>query len=193
MTRRYDATVLDNSAKLKELYGKTEVDRYISSIINSRFSASVKSKDEAMLRNTVFPMIDKYQPEDAQAAKVNYEISFYTNTENYTKMMNALANLVAKSGYADNASTINAACWTIYEKSNDENLISKSVEFMKEVIAKEPEYAYLDTYAAVLYKAGRPSDAAEYAQIAIDEGKKSNQDTKSTEELLAKIKAEATK
>jgi hypothetical protein len=60
---------------------------------------------------------------------------------------------------------------------------------MKEVVAKEPQYAYLDTYASILYKCGQLKDAEAWANKAIEAGKKSGDKVTSTEELLVKIKS----
>ena len=59
---------------------------------------------------------------------------------------------------------------------------------MKTVIAKAPQYAYLDTYAALLSVAGDKKEAEEMAAKAIEVGKQAGEKTESTEQLLKKLK-----
>ncbi len=47
----------------------------------------------------------------------------------------------------------------------------------------------LDTYAALLYKSGDLNKAKQYAETAIETGKKDNEEVQETEELLKKINA----
>jgi hypothetical protein len=191
MTRKYDNYVLDNKIKLSELYGQTEVDGFIRTIINSEFSKAVKEKDEQMLRNNVFALVKKHLEADAIQIMDNYELSFYTRTADYAKMMSSLTRQIEQYGSEDYGSAINSACWTIYEKSDDPQIITQAVAHMKKVVDKEPMYAYLDTYAALLYKNKQYKEGEQYALQAIEEGRKANQNVKETEELLEKIRAGA--
>jgi hypothetical protein len=59
---------------------------------------------------------------------------------------------------------------------------------MEDVVNKEPTYAYLDTYAALLYKTGAYKDAEIWAGKAIKAGKADNEEVEETEKLLKKIK-----
>ena len=58
---------------------------------------------------------------------------------------------------------------------------------MKEVTAQEPTYAYLDTYAHLLYKNGNEEEAKYIAKLAIEAAKKENKSTKELEALLNKM------
>ena len=60
---------------------------------------------------------------------------------------------------------------------------------MSEVIKTNPSYIILDTYAALLFKNGEPTKAKQYAELAIETGKKDKEDVQETEELLKKINA----
>ena len=60
---------------------------------------------------------------------------------------------------------------------------------MRKVIDAEPKYAYLDTYASLLFKSGRNNEAKEYANLAIAAAKKDGTDAKATEDLLKKIES----
>ena len=59
---------------------------------------------------------------------------------------------------------------------------------MKKTLETDSQYAYLDTYAALLYKNKNYKEAEDYANQAITTGKKAKEDVKATEDLLAKVK-----
>ena len=83
---------------------------------------------------------------------------------------------------------VNEISWTLFEKSDNSDALKKAEKIMAEVITKVPEFATLDTYAAILYKNGNNKDAIKYAEKAIEYAKKSNQDYSATLELLEKMK-----
>ncbi|MFH2096668.1 MAG: hypothetical protein ABIJ16_13240, partial [Bacteroidota bacterium] len=84
---------------------------------------------------------------------------------------------------------INQYCWNIYEKCDDQAVIKTAAGWMDKVIGRSPQYAYIDTYAALLYKSEQFETAEKYALEAIEAGKKENTDVKDTEKLLEKIRS----
>jgi hypothetical protein len=58
---------------------------------------------------------------------------------------------------------------------------------MSDFVEKRPTYMLLDTYAALLFKNGELKKAKQYAELAIETGKKENEEVRETEVLLKKI------
>jgi hypothetical protein len=58
---------------------------------------------------------------------------------------------------------------------------------MKELTVRKPEYAYLDTYAFLLYKSGNKEQTKKIAQLALEAAKKEKESTKALEKLLEKL------
>jgi tetratricopeptide (TPR) repeat protein len=79
--------------------------------------------------------------------------------------------------------------WNFYEKINDKKMLEKALEWSRKTVELENKYAYLDTYAALLYKMGNKKEAQKYAELAIKKAKEEKEDASETEELLKKIKA----
>lgn len=184
---RYDDWIIQNAARLKELYGAQEVENVFNTLIGRRFQSVVQRKDEAALQNEIFPLIEQYMPEEAAQTKTQYKISYYSKLGEYARALGALKELKQIKG-AEFAASANELCWNVYEKCNDENALHTAALIMEDVTEKEPEYAYLDTYAALLFKIKDYAQAEKFAGKAIEQGKKENQDVKETEQLLAKIK-----
>ena len=124
-----------------------------------------------------FPEADDIRPRVYQA--------FYLKNKKYTE----LSNLV-EADYADyTPASMNALCWDLYTGCEDQEVLKKAAGWMQDVVSKEPTYAYLDTYAALLYKTGAYGEAEKWATKAIEIGKAENEKVDDTQKLLEKIKA----
>jgi hypothetical protein len=147
---------------------------------------AMKEKDETKFE-AALKMIDKYVTDDAEGTKANYRISFYKETKNWSKCVTAVNDLIKTKGDAD-PNYINSLSWDMYEHCTDKAALKSAIEWMKTVIAKAPQYAYLDTYAALLSVAGDKKEAEEMAAKAREVGKQAGEKTESTEQLLKKLK-----
>jgi hypothetical protein len=94
--------------------------------------------------------------------------------------------IIATQGYK-NLGSLNDFSWTIYKNVDNKEILIKAVKWMKEVVALEPVYMYIDTYAALLYKSRNLKEAKKQAKMAIDMGEKNDENTGETKELLKKI------
>ncbi|MDX5346331.1 MAG: thioredoxin domain-containing protein [Hymenobacteraceae bacterium] len=91
------------------------------------------------------------------------------------------------SYYINDPAMLNKFAWRFYEKINDKAMLQKAEGWARRAAEIKPEYAVLDTHAAVLYKLGKKKDAKLAAEKAIATGKQSGEDVKETEALLKKI------
>ncbi|HBS87259.1 MAG: hypothetical protein A2W91_03495 [Bacteroidetes bacterium GWF2_38_335] len=170
--------------KFKELYGVEDVQNKVDNILYSKFKKATSSKKESDL-DSVMIFIDKYMPENADQTRSQYQMSYYQSTGQWEKVAE-IFGISVKEEKAGN-DQINEISWSIYTKCDNKDVIEKAIGWMAGVVEKEPTYAYLDTYAALLFKYGKYEEAKKYAQMAIDAGKKTGEDVKSTEELLKQI------
>ncbi len=181
---KYQQYFLDNHTKYAELYTAEAVNDIIYSIAFKKLQSAIDDSSEAGLTST-YAFIDKYfdDPKDRAETRGYYGISFYKGTHNWKKFGDEVDKFIALKGYVyDNA--INEWSWEVFQKCNDNTVVQKAISWMKPVIETKQQYAYMDTYAALLYKAKRWTDAKTYAQKAIELGKKEGQKTESTEALL---------
>lgn len=167
-------------------YGKEEVNKKINSVYMNAMYKSLSEKTE----NSYFDLkthLEKLNIDGAQKTILAVEIERSLKK----KDLKAYADNVIKyvNTYAINdADAINNYAWSFYEKVDDKMALAEAIKWMKPVLEKEPQYALMDTYAAVLYKAGKMAEAKEAARKAIEQGKKEGADVSGTEELLKKIK-----
>jgi thioredoxin-related protein len=113
----------------------------------------------------------------------------------YATDMNAYFDLAASKFQTynnDNPNVLNSMAWRFYEKADKKEHLQAAVKMAKRASELAEEYAFMDTYAAVLFKSGNLKEADRLATKAIDKAKANKMnpnDYKETVELQKKIKA----
>lgn len=187
LNEKYENWILENRGKLSALYSKEEVDNKIINILYERNDNAAKNKDENAFNKNIADL-EKYVPElAAQGYKLTFSQSYYRKTGNW-KMYASVTQSYIDTAKTDIDPFVNGCAWTIYEECDDKEVVKQAVGWMEKVCARTEQYAYEDTYAAVLYKDGQYKKAEEVALHAIDLGKEAGEDVSGTETLLANIR-----
>jgi len=176
----------DQRSKLDSLFGYDFIDYLTREMIGKEVIAIAKKKEDAAFEKLLvqrLPLLDK----EEEMGK-SYRMFYYAETNNWRKIVELLSATYKEKGI-EPLSFWNQQCWDIYEKSDDTLLIAKAVDWMSEVCKVNDDYNYLDTYAALLFKAGKLEEAKEMAQVAITKGKAENLKVAGSEELMEKIDA----
>lgn len=118
----------------------------------------------------------------------NIRLYYAKETKNWKEVNRQLSKLFKEKGI-DDAAAWNEECWAIYEKADDPVLIEQALIWIDAVVEKDPAYMYIDTYAALLFKANKLEEAKQKAEEAIRIGKVTNKKVGETEALLKKIEA----
>lgn len=177
------AEILDERTQLSDLFGADLVDDLIQNILQGRISKQISIDDEGALEKSIVEY-EAYFPGEGDIRPRVYQ-AFYLKQKKY----NELTNLV-EANYADyTPAAMNSLCWEMYTGCDDQIVLKKATAWMQDVVAKEPTYAYMDTYAALLYKTEAYNEAEKWAEKAIETGKAENEKVDDTEKLLEKIKA----
>jgi len=185
LTPKFNDHFLNNINTYRENFG-IEANLLFDRIIGIRMQKITDSKDEQQL-DSLFILIDAYGNDDIEGYKNYVRKDFYFNTQDWNKLLPVL-QAIWSDAFTDN-NQINSDCWNLYENCPDENLLQQAMMRMQRVADEDPQYAYLDTHAALLFKLGHLEDAQRYAEMAIHTGKEAGEDVKETEALLAKIVA----
>lgn len=183
--------VIDNKQKLSELYPKDVVIGKIESVSENKLHSLINSKnfDEKLYNDTKEKILTFNIP---NAKQLFFESDLklakkQANWNNYTK----LANEHVDNFYLKNADALNDISWTYYEKIDDKTSLLKAEKWAKTACDLKPEYPFMDTYAAILYKLGKKDLALTTANKAIQLAKKENyslNDYQGTLDLIEKIK-----
>ncbi len=169
---------------IDSLYGHDFANDLASNMTYIRSSSFAKEKKDAEFEQFLaekLPLLD-----DKKEMEKSFKFYYYGATENWKKLDQMLSAKYKEEGI-EPVSFWNQKCWDIYEKSNDTALIAKAIGWIAEVCKVDDDYNHLDTYAALLYKAGELAAAKEMAEVAITKGKAENLKVEGTEELMEKI------
>lgn len=186
---KYEKHFLDQLDRYRKLAGAAEVDDKLTSLIGQRISKAAQTKDEAAFRQAM-QLASTYLPGEGKAREqsmLGMEMEYYERAGDWKRMGASLDKLVRLSGY-ENHSQINGIAWTLYKQSDDQDVLAAAAAHMLEVVSITPDYMYLDTYAALLFKTGRTDEADQWAVRAIETGKAAGEDVKDTEALLEQIR-----
>jgi hypothetical protein len=182
---KWSGFFLDNYRKYEALYGTTDAEGKLNKVLDEMILEAVNDTNPAGMEK-VFATLQKYGGNDAAIRKV-YAMAYYQQkTGDYTGL-SATALEYHELSKGNDPGSLNRWCWAIYESSKDPKAIKNASTVMESVCREHPEYAYLDTYASLLYKSGEYDSAKTQAGKAIAAGKTSGEDIKETEALLQKI------
>ena len=185
---KYRTFLLENQKKYAELYGEEDVTDAALSIVSRIVYAAAKDKDEKQLEEALGMMDTYFQDrEDKDLIKLRMQHRYYEQTEDWKNYASVSQNFIEDAEKFD-ANQANSICWTLYENCDDKEVLAKAVEWMKPVLAAEPQnWLYIDTYAALLYKTGNLAEAEKQARKAIRIGREKEEDVSATQELLERI------
>lgn len=186
VSEKYENWIIESKPKLTSLYGADQVNEKIVGIIYARVERAAEKKDEKAFK-AALALVPVHAAADSAWHNMQLSLKYYEKTEDWKNYAGVVQNDINKNGYA-NSGTINGCAWLLYEQCNDKAVIAQAVTWMENICSNTEEYAYEDTYAALLYKKGDYEKAEETALHAIELGKRSDEDVSATESLLANIR-----
>ncbi len=182
----FGGKIIEFREELITKYGRTEVIDKISSLLFSDVKMAIKERNPAYL-NGALAAADQVMGDDAKMYKQRYRQYYYQMTENWEAFADE-GLLRAQGDIKENAYALNDMAWTLYQKCQDIVCLEKSATWMQKVADEAPQYAYLDTYASILFKIDRREDALVIAEKALELGTKEEEDIAATKELIDKLK-----
>ncbi|MBI1287363.1 MAG: DUF255 domain-containing protein [Flavobacteriales bacterium] len=186
LTEKYVEEFLKNRKAYTDLYGKVEVDEKVSGIAYGMLQKAMKSQDESDLQ-TVLDFADTFIEDDLEASKSMYQLKFCEGKGDWSGFAECVQKLIDFYGFENFLIDINNYSWTIYLNAENKEVIAKAIGWMSKVVDLDPQYMYLDTYAALLYRSGDYNSALKWADSAIAVGKASGENVQETENLRDNI------
>lgn len=125
-------------------------------------------------------------PSIAEELILKTKIQYYSYVKDAN---NAVANIVAymkKYGHKADPQSLNEFAWTVFEKCNDMQCIEQALQWSKRSFKDKEIPAFMDTYANLLYKAGKKSEALAWEEKAMN--KAGSEERKNYETTLEKMK-----
>jgi thioredoxin-related protein len=187
LSEKYDNWIFQHADTLRHLYGAVNVNRKLSSTLMTQAARAAEKKDKALFEDAA-AKAKKYGGKDSSQFYFSVCSTYYRKTENWTAMNAVMQSLIDTGGYEKYGAAINDYSWTLYEKCDDTKLLTQAADWMQHVCEASPEYASLDTYAALLYKLKRYDEAEVQALKAIETGNANKENVSATEALLVNIR-----
>jgi hypothetical protein len=179
-------TVVNKHQKFYDLYGD-DVNEKIVKVYQRKIYSSIRKKDEESYRKDMQNLKSLNFPQ-SKKAYAELECQYYYSKNDWTNYATKAIEYINNFNIND-PNELNNYAWNFYEKVNNKKMLEKALEWSKKSIEQKYIYAYLDTYAALLYKLGNKKEAEKYAELAIKKAEEENEDASETKELLKKIKS----
>lgn len=179
--------LLANRSEFEKKYPVGEVEMVINESYTNALFNFIKEKNAEGYKKTK-DEIQKMNFPNGEELILSADMEMYKSNKDWTNYAQAAISYIDKFGKED-AGLLNNTAWSFYENISDKAFLLKAEEWAKHASELHPDYASMDTYAAILYKLEKKSEAQAAAEKAIELAKKSGDDYTSTAEMLEKIKA----
>ncbi|WP_084812045.1 thioredoxin family protein [Flammeovirga pacifica] len=187
--RKAPPSVGDIIARDKEryfdLYGKQDVEVLLYFIASAKFNEAIIENDQEKYNLAVKFTKETLSQDWIDDILPSFEIDWLKSQNKWLEVFEVYEK--RKNNGDLKEGEINYICWDVYKKCDDQEVITKCIDWMKEVTDSKPNYAYLDTYAFLLFKSGNKKETKEIANKAIEMAKQENENPKTLEELLEKL------
>ncbi len=178
--------VMDHTDIYKQLYGSVDVDAVIANAYGSAINNAVRSNNMEEYKKLKENILSK-KFSFGEELILKADVVLFSKSGDWVSYANS-ASLYVERYAMENSNILNSIAWTFYENVTDKLMLEKAASWAKHSIELTPGYFNYDTYAAVLYKLGKKTDALSAVEKAIELAKKEGQDYKTTEALMEKIK-----
>jgi thiol-disulfide isomerase/thioredoxin len=174
-----------NREIFSKLYTKDSVAKKINDLYYASLSIAIRKKDDIAFQSMRTKVKESENP-DAEKIIMDADLRYFLSKadwKNYSLTAVTYADKYLKS----DAMGLNSLAWNFYERIEDKVMLEKAAAWAKHSMELQAMYANTDTYAALLYKLGKKTEAKKAAEDAIELAKKEGSAYSETEELLKKI------
>lgn len=178
--------LIKNKDKISSLVGQEAFDAKVETACKNTCTKAIQFKNDA-LHEEVKGKIKKYLPSKADDMIIDADLKYYIATKNPKKYLRACDDCV-RDEIKNDASKLHELVMDMGNNFPNDKKVLKSAEKLAKRAAENggmPEY-YM-TYASILLKNEKKSDAKKMATKALDLAKEKNKATDAIERLLEKI------
>ncbi|MEL6357777.1 MAG: thioredoxin family protein [Bacteroidota bacterium] len=176
------AVATDNRETYVERFGEGSFGAFTGLISMMKFDQAVKADDEAAFARAKAFAEEQFGAEEAEEMAASYKVDILQARGEWKKVLAYYQDL-KEAGEMDNG-YVNYFSWGVYEECDDPEVMATCVAWMRDVVADEPDFDYLDTYARLLHRAEGKSAAEPVIRRAIAAGKAEGRKTGGLEKLL---------
>lgn len=175
---------LKNKESYVKAYGKEGTNSITQNMFSKKVYAAMKAKDEKQFDAAKKFAVEKAGMNEADLAYT--EMRFASSVKNCDRFERALNTL--KKNAPKSPGGVNSVCWMVYESECDNpTLIKTASTWMESFNLTEQDYAYMDTYACLLYKAKKYNEAKKFMDLAIAKAKATGENYDGSTKVLKLI------
>jgi thiol-disulfide isomerase/thioredoxin len=182
----------DNQARIDSVFHSDRVYPVLMATVYLREVDSLAYSGQVVDWAMLSRRLDTLCPYVAKQAIVLGKVIYYKNQKEVAPFETAMNRYMDLCGSRLGDYDRNEAAWNVFLVSSNHKLLERAIAWSKQCIAKYPspklDYAYLDTYANLLYKAGDKKDAIIWESRALEAGANNAKQKKVFEETLDKMK-----
>ena len=184
----YQDQFIQSKDRYVDLFGIEEVEGVCYNLCYEKIGEGVKDGNEGLLADAL-DLADRLFGTEDMRPQIGMKMYYFERTKDWERYAPAMEEYIKWDKY-DRIGGINAGAWNLYlNMPENTEWMKKASVWMEEVCKKEASYAYLDTWAAVLWKSGDTEKAEKIAQRAINVGKEAGEKVEETEAMLKKIQS----
>jgi thioredoxin-related protein len=106
-------------------------------------------------------------PSQANEITMRIDINFYLSKRDWPSFEKAITSYMKQYSRQMNNGELNSIAWTVFESCSDMSCVSQILD-LSSPLKNSNEPAFLDTYANLLYKSGKKTEAIAWEQKAVD-------------------------
>ncbi len=126
-------------------------------------------------------------PAYAPEVVAHSQVLYYQKKYDWKNFATAVSDYMKVYGSNAAPEQINDFAWTVFENCDDMVCVTNALEWSKQSFAKNNYHVYMDTYANLLYKAGKKKEAIEWETKAMFLAKANKEDTGDYQTTLYKM------
>ena len=168
-----------------KLYTADSVKNKINRVYVSGLSLAIRKKDDKNYE-LIKTKIKESGNADAENIIMDADLKLYKRDKDWDKYATTAVSFVEKFAKED-ANILNNIAWSFYENVKDKKMLEAAAAWAKHSTELQDNYPNNDTYAALLFKLEKKTDAKAAAEKAIELAKKNGDKFGETEELLKQI------
>ncbi len=164
------AIFTDHADKVDAVMGQGYArSRIVTLLLNANYRPAVKAAggkepDWMAMQKSMSVRFPDYAAEVTSKSKV----LFYQTHQDWPHFQTAVVGFMQQYGAHATPQDLNDYAWTVFQNCHDMTCVSDALDWSKRSFQDNPNPAFMDTYANILYKMGKKDDAISWEQKAAD-------------------------
>jgi thioredoxin-related protein len=107
-------------------------------------------------------------PAQAPEVTARGKVMYYESKQDWPHFQSEIVAYMQQYGGHATNDELNSYAWTVFQKCADMTCVSDALDWSKRSFKDQPNAAFMDTYANILYKMGKKDDAIAWEQKALE-------------------------